>query len=311
LLYRSKRLSRATEVSDKNPLWDTTLIHDRKNNQEDGIHGPKRIKTIDQRDCTCSFKFMVKWQIQVGFFIELEKYARESFHCFHPKVLDTSTIPFPSQLLTSEQIENTLHVVNATASLGAGCNFLHLSIEKFISLVKISYLSQKASGKNQSHNNDIECMINNFRESNEISFISFSDVPVQGYLDGTNVDSSNDAIQSIIASKDTVTISTCKVSSSNIKFREISDINLKNSRVSEEREERKLNKKDGLFIAVTWILKPAFCFFMLCLEVVFLDVTSYSNNKGYHLLTFSSRTSIGKQVVWMWIFIPNQQIFSF
>jgi hypothetical protein len=90
---------------------------------------------------------MVKWQIQVGFFIELEKYARESFHCFHPKVLDTSTIPFSSQLLTSEQIENTLHVVNANASLGAGCNFLCLSIVKFISLVKISYLSQKASGK--------------------------------------------------------------------------------------------------------------------------------------------------------------------
>ncbi len=113
--------------------------------------------------------------------------------------------------------------------------------------------------KNQSHNNDIEHMVNNFKESNEISFISFADVPVQEYLDGTNGDSSNDAIQSIIASKDTVTISTCKVSSSNIKFREISNVNLKN-RVSAEREERKLNKTDGVFIAVAWILKPAFCF---------------------------------------------------
>jgi hypothetical protein len=114
----------------------------------------------------------------------------------------------------------------------------------------------------------------------------------------------------MIASKDTVTISTCKVSSSNIKFREISNVNLKN-RVSAEREERKLNKTDGLFIGVAWILKPAFCFFMLCPEVVFLDVTSRSNNKGYHLLTFSLRTSIGKKVMWVWIFIPNQQRFSF
>ncbi len=96
VLYRSMRPSRAMEVSDKNPLWDTTLINNRKNNQEDGIHGPKRIKTIDQRYCTCSFKFILKWQIQIDFFIELEKYAGESFHCFHPKVLDTSTIPFPS-----------------------------------------------------------------------------------------------------------------------------------------------------------------------------------------------------------------------
>ncbi len=109
--------------------------------------------------------------------------------------------------------------MNATASLGAGCNFLCLSIGKFISLDKTSYLSQKAGGKNQSHYNDIEHMISNFKESNKISFVSFLDVPVQEYLDGMNGDSSNDAIQSVIANKDTVTISTCKVSSSNIKFR--------------------------------------------------------------------------------------------
>jgi hypothetical protein len=126
--------------------------------------------------------------------------------------------------------------------------------------------------KNQSHNNDIEHMINNFKESN------------QEYLDGTNGYSSNDAFQSMIANIDMVTISTYKVSLSNIKFREISDNNLLN-RVSEERKERKLNNTDGLFIAVALILKPAFCFFMLCPEVVFLDVTLHTNNKEYHLLS--------------------------
>ncbi len=45
--------------------------------------------------------------------------------------------------------------------------------------------------------------------------------------------------------------------------------------------------------------------------MVCVDVTSHSNNKGFHLLTFFSRLSIGKQIVWMWIFIPNQQRFSF
>jgi hypothetical protein len=58
-------------------------------------------------------------------------------------------------------------------------------------------------------------------------------------------------------------------------------------------------------------VKPAFQLFKLCPEVVWLDVTSHSNNKGFHLLTFSSSFSIGKQIVWMWIFIPNQQRFSF
>ncbi len=44
--------------------------------------------------------------------------------------------------------------------------------------------------------------------------------------------------------------------------------------------------------------------------MVWVDVTSHSNNKGFHLLTFSSHLSICKQTVWMWIFIPNQQRFS-
>jgi hypothetical protein len=51
---------------------------------------------------------------------------------------------------------------------------------------------------------------------------------------------------------------------------------------------------------------------MPCPEVIWIDVTSHSNNKGFHLLTLSSKTSIGKQVVFMWIFIPpNQHCFSF
>ncbi len=45
--------------------------------------------------------------------------------------------------------------------------------------------------------------------------------------------------------------------------------------------------------------------------MVWVDVTSHSNNGGFHLLTFSSCLSFGKQIVWMWIFIPNQQRFSF
>ena len=46
-------------------------------------------------------------------------------------------------------------------------------------------------------------------------------------------------------------------------------------------------------------------------EVIWCDVTSHSNNKGCDLLTFSCRTSVDKQVVFLWIWIPNQQHFSF
>jgi hypothetical protein len=136
--------------------------------------------TIDQRDCTCFFSILVKWHLQIGFYIELEKSANESFHCFHPKVLDPTFMPFPSRLLSIEQVENTLHVMNSTCDNGAGCNYLHLSIGKFSNLVKISSTLQiqKANQIHKSDNIDIEQMMNNFKESNDISFISFSDVSI-------------------------------------------------------------------------------------------------------------------------------------
>ncbi len=93
-LYRTTRISRAMVASTDNPHRCTTLVNDRKNNRENGIHGPKRIKTMDQRECTCFFQFMVKWNIQVGFYIHLEKSAGESYHCFHPRYWTLPIFPF-------------------------------------------------------------------------------------------------------------------------------------------------------------------------------------------------------------------------
>ena len=214
------------EISPECPLQTTTLIYDRKNNRVDGIHGPKRRKTMDQRFCTCSFCFLVKWQLGVGFFIELDKCAGESFHCFHAKVLDPSSISFPARLLTIEQVQNTLDVVNATSNNGAGRNYLRLSIGKFVSLVKIAYLSQKANGKYQSTDNGIEHMISNFKDSNEISFISFSDVPIQEYIEGKVDEIMEETTQMSMDDNTTVTVCTHKQDDNNITFTEINDENL-------------------------------------------------------------------------------------
>ena len=46
-------------------------------------------------------------------------------------------------------------------------------------------------------------------------------------------------------------------------------------------------------------------------EVVWCDITSHSNNKKYHLLTFSVKSSTNKQVVFLRVWIPNQRRFSF
>ena len=148
-------------------------------------------------------------------------------------------------------------------------------------------------------------MMDNLSKSDDVSFVSLANVPVKEYFEDVPLRMSN---------TDTCTISTSKSFTGSVQYRVIdekSDIACLSQQIVEEREERSLHKDDALFIAVAWIVKPAFRLFKLCPEVIWVDVTSHSNNKGFCLLTFSSRLSIGKQIVWLWIFIPNQQRFSF
>ena len=74
---------------------------------------------------------------------------------------------------------------------------------------------------------------------------------------------------------------------------------------------KRITKEQYLFISIAWIILPAFRFFKLCPEVIWCDVTSHSNNKGFNLLTFSCHTSVDKQVVFLWFWIPNEQRISF
>ncbi len=141
-------------------------------------------------------------------------------------------------------------------------------------------------------------------KSYKISFVSLSDVPIKDYFDVKNTDCNVDAM----------TMSTTKSFTGHVHHEPINEssaILSLSAQINEERLERNLQKEEALFIVVAWIVKPAFRLFKLCPEVGWVNVTSHYNNKGFHLLTFSSRLSIGKQIVWMWIFIPNQQRFSF
>ena len=196
-------------------------------------------------------------------------------------------------------------MVNATSNNGCARNFLHGKCGKFVNIIKTAYLCRRENGTVCTTKDDIDLMMENLALSNEISFVSLSDVPVKEFFD-----SQASPTLKCDTNHDTVAISTMKSFSGDVHYREINDnpdTECLLHQIAQERQERKLNNVDALFIAVAWIVKPAFRLFKLCPEVVRVDVTSHSNNKGFHLLTFSSRLSIGKQIVWLWVFIPNQQ----
>jgi hypothetical protein len=72
-----------------------------------------------------------------------------------------------------------------------------------------------------------------------------------------------------------------------------------------------VHQQARIFIAVAWANKYDIRAFNLFPEGFHCDCTCNTNNTNNHLLAFSWRTSTGKQIVFLRIWIPNQKRFSF
>jgi hypothetical protein len=94
-------------------------------------------------------------------------------------------------------------------------------------------------------------MMDNMAKSDKISFVSLSDVPIKDYFDVDNTD----------CNVDTMTLSTIKSFTGHVHYEpmnESSEINSLSAQINDERSERCLQQEEALFIAVAWIVKPAF-----------------------------------------------------
>ncbi len=149
---------------------------------------PKRIKTVDQRGCACWFQFILKWDINFAFYIELRQRSGHAFHVSHAKIIDPSLVALPTGLLMSDEIGNIVHVVITTSNNGSGRNFIHGKFGKFISIMKAAYLCRRENGDLCSARDDIDQMMDNMEKSDKISFVSLSDVPIKDYFDEFSTD---------------------------------------------------------------------------------------------------------------------------
>ncbi|KAL7525758.1 hypothetical protein ACHAXR_001148, partial [Thalassiosira sp. AJA248-18] len=165
-----------------------------------------------------------------------------------------------------------------------GRNFIFKKFGQFIDSAKIAYLNSKGDDGKAKKSDDVHNMLDMFKESNKIRFTSLSDVPIDKYCEAP-IDNA------VTGDADTVTLSLTIDENKNV----VTQQDMKSTTTlaeievlaKKERVARKLKKKDELFIAIAWTLMPLFRFFLLCPEVVWCDVTSHSNNKGFSLLTFS------------------------
>ncbi|KAL7529904.1 hypothetical protein ACHAXR_003219, partial [Thalassiosira sp. AJA248-18] len=249
-------------------------------------------------------KFTIKWEMH-GYFVELRRMIGNPEHSGHPRPLNPTELPVPTRLLSKEALNDVKLVTETHTSCKMARNFIYKKIGHFVDSAKIAWLQTKSD--NPKKKDDIHNMLGMFKSSNEVRFTSLSDVPIDQYCYVDPHEKSTDAA-------DTVTMSLSKDENNNITQE---DIRTKKSLAEidvlakKERIARKLKKKDELFISIAWTVMPLFRFFLLCPEVIWCDVTSHSNNKGFSLFTFSCRTSLDRQALFLWIWIPNEQRFSF
>jgi hypothetical protein len=96
----------------------------------------KRIKVVDNRRTSCKFQFTIKWELERYFYIELRQHSGHEYHHSHPKHINPNSVPIPTRLLTSKQINNIVHVVHAISNNGTGRNYLVGKYGKFLNLMK-------------------------------------------------------------------------------------------------------------------------------------------------------------------------------
>ena len=72
-----------------------------------------------------------------------------------------------------------------------------------------------------------------------------------------------------------------------------------------------LSDDTKVFLAIAWVFKPELRYFKLFPEVIHVDGTSHSTQKKYELITFSVKTSLGRQVVFLRVWLPDQKRYSF
>jgi hypothetical protein len=77
------------------------------------------------------------------------------------------------------------------------------------------------------------------------------------------------------------------------------------------RRNLQLGSDTKVFLAIAWVFKPELRYFKLFPEVMHVDGTSHSTRKKYELITFSVKSSLGRQVVFLRVWLPDQKRYSF
>lgn len=290
----SKHKSRATKTDI--PYRTTSLISNDMNGRrtEFGKSGSKRTNVTD-RTSHCPFNFVLKSDSH-GFFITLFRQAGNPTHEGHPKY-DLRMIPEKSSLLTEDEIDTVKHVMDSCRSVAAGRNFMKSKYNMYLTYAKMAYIDTLGKA---SAGDEYESLISMLENSEECIY----NILWSCKSDDTGGD-------------DIAVISSTKIDGDDedhqitVDINDVPELAPVAAEARQERQDQAIPEDRTIFHAISWANEKVFRYFKLNPEAITCDVTSHTNRSGFHLLTFSTKTAIDKQVVFLRIWIPNQKRVSF
>ena len=189
--------------------------------------------------------------------------------------------------------------MESTCNKAAGRKYVFKKFGWFVDSLKSAYINCKSNGK-LPLDDGIQSLLQNFQDSEKVADTTLCDIPIDEFTSGTTKKLHYNKLAAS-SLHDYVTISNTKDCESgtilNENILDIPSLAPIHEIAQKSRKERSIFRLQYLFILIAWIFLPSFRFFKLCPEVIWCDVTSHSNNKGFSVMTFSCRTSINTQVV--------------
>jgi hypothetical protein len=245
-------------IDDNHQFRKVSLVHNRKNNRKLGKGGPGAPiqNSHHGNSSTCKFGFVIKCD-QHGYYVNLERRAGEATHSGHPCPINPKLLSHPTRLMSKEEKRDARHAMDAQSSKAAGRNFIFGKFGKYISNIKIAYLSSASEDANLQGKCDIASMLETFKASDEIRCMSLSDIPVEEYFEQTSVLGISDKH----TNGKTVTVSLTKNENSDIVSKDVRDsktLSPIEDIAQQEQLTRHMLPNDILFISVAWIVIPVF-----------------------------------------------------
>jgi hypothetical protein len=178
-----------------------------------------------------------------------------------------------------------------------GRDYIFSKLGKYITKAQTAYFTSEPSSPlaDGLKKSDTDSLLEYFEATEAISYHTLWDVPLDtgktALISGLNVDQ--------------------KQGFAKIDHTDDPDFSEPRESAQISRNNPQVHQQARIFIAVAWANKYDIHTFNLFPEVFHCDCTCDTNNTNNHLLTFSCRTSTGKQIVFLRIWIPNQKRFSF